>query len=141
MEAPEPLSARAFRFARATLVGGGATLADIFVFTSCVRLIDMAPAAARFPALIAGACVQFFGNRSFTFRASAGSLSTQATLFVLFESIGLGLNWLLFRALLPPLRFLPSELVTFIASFAIFVSFNYPLRRLVIFKLSPQSSK
>lgn len=141
MQVPETLSARTFRFARATLVGGGATLADILVFATCVRWIDIAPAGARLPALIAGACVQFFGNRSFTFRASAGSLRTQATLFVLFESIGLGLNWLLFRLLLSPLRFVPPELVTFTASFAIFVFFNYPLRRLVIFRLRAENSQ
>ncbi|HYO93962.1 MAG TPA: GtrA family protein [Polyangiaceae bacterium] len=136
----ESLSVRAWRFVRATIVGGGATLADFSIFTTCVRLADVAPAAARVPALMVGACVQFFGNRTFTFRARAGSLSRQAKWFLLFESIGLGLNLLLFRLLLSLLGFLPAEAVTFIASFAVFVGFNYPLRRLVIFKVPSERS-
>jgi putative flippase GtrA len=126
---------RALRFGRALIVGGGATLTDFSVFSTCVRAIDMAPASARLPALLAGACVQFFGNRSFTFHAQAGSLSRQAKLFVLFEAVTLALNWTLFQLLLPRLDFLPPELVTFAGTFIVFVSFAYPMRKLVIFKL------
>src|SRR5688572_18812864 len=97
---PEPFVDRVLRFGRALVVGGGATLTDISIFTACVRAIDLAPATARVPALLAGACVQFFGNRTFTFRARAGSLTRQAKLFLVFEALAFGLNWATFRFLL-----------------------------------------
>jgi putative flippase GtrA len=126
---------RALRFMRALVVGSGATLTDFSVFTTCSRALGLSPTSARLPALLAGACVQFIGNRSFTFRAQAGSLRRQALFFVLFETLGLGLNWTLFRLLLPRLGWLPPELVTFVASFTVFVAFNYPLRKWIIFRL------
>jgi putative flippase GtrA len=132
---PETLFDRLFRFGRALVVGGGATLTDISIFTACVRALGVAPAIARVPALLAGACFQFFGNRSFTFRAAAGSLTRQAKLFLAFEAVALVLNWATFRVLLEYLTFLPAELVTFVASFLVFVGFAYPMRRHVIFKL------
>jgi putative flippase GtrA len=135
LPAPEPWLSRAWRFGRALIVGSGATITDFSVFTACVRAIGIGPAEARLPALLAGACFQFFGNRSFTFRAQAGNLSRQARLFVLFEAVTLGLNFGLFRLLLPRLPWLPPELVTFIGTFVVFVAFAYPIRRLVIFKL------
>ena len=131
----EPLIARVYRFGRALIVGSGATITDFSVFTACVRALGIAPAEARLPALLAGACFQFFGNRSFTFRAQAGSLSRQARWFVLFEAAALALNFGLFRLLLQRLPWLPPELVTFIGTFVVFVTFAYPMRRLVIFKL------
>ena len=135
--AGEPLLTRALRFVRALIVGGGATLTDFSVFATCSRAFGLSPASARLPALLAGACVQFVGNRSFTFRAQAGSLRRQALFFVAFESLGLVLNWTLFRLLLSRLGWLPPELVTFVASFLVFVAFNYPLRRWIIFRLPP----
>jgi putative flippase GtrA len=116
-------------------VGSGATLADFSVFTACVRALDVAPASARLPALLTGAFVQFFGNRSYTFRAQAGRLSRQALLFAGCEAVALGLNFATFQALLGPLSFLPPELVTFAGTFVVFVCFAYPMRRLVIFAL------
>src|SRR5262245_56949461 len=116
---------------RALVVGSGATLADFSVFTACVRAADIAPAQARLPALLCGACVQFFGNRSFTFRAQGGSLTRQGLLFLFFETATLGLNFATFRALLPRLSFIPPELVTFVGTFLVFVGFAYPMRKLV----------
>lgn len=126
---------RVLRFARALVVGSGATLVDFSLFTTCIRLIGMTPTAARLPALCAGASVQFFGNRSFTFRAQAGSLSRQARFFVAVELAALAMNYLLFRWLVPKVTFLPAELVSFVGTFVVFVTFAYPMRRLVIFKL------
>jgi len=131
----EPLLERALRFGRALIVGSGATLTDFSIFMTCVRAIDIAPATARVPALLAGACVQFLGNRTFTFRARAGSLSRQALLFLTFEALGFALNWTTFRVLLDRITFLPPELVTLLASFLVFVGFSYPIRRRIIFKL------
>jgi len=131
----ERLTDRALRFARALIVGSGATLVDFSLFTTCIRLIGMTPTAARLPALCAGASLQFFGNRSFTFRAQAGSLSRQARLFVAVELAALLMNYFLFRWLVPKVTFLPPELVSFVGTFVVFVTFAYPMRRLVIFKL------
>jgi putative flippase GtrA len=132
---PETRWVRLLRFGRALVVGSGATLTDFSVFTTCVRGIGMAPASARLPALIAGACFQFFGNRSYTFRARAVSLSRQAWLFLVAEGITLGLNLTLFRVLLRHIRHVPPELVSFLGTFLVFVGFAYPVRRLVVFRL------
>ncbi|HTV25716.1 MAG TPA: GtrA family protein, partial [Polyangiaceae bacterium] len=118
---PEPFLQRAWRFGRALIVGSGATLADFSVFSTCVRAIGMAPSAARLPALITGACVQFFGNRSFTFRAQAGSLTRQAWLFLLAEAITLGLNWTIFHLLVTHVSGVAPELLSFAGTFITFV--------------------
>ena len=108
---------------------------DFSIFTTCVRAIDMVPAHARLPALIAGACVQFVGNRSFTFRAQAGKLSRQMQLFLVAEVITLALNWSIFQLLLTRIRGLPPELVSFLGTGLVFLLFAYPVRKLVIFKV------
>ena len=135
MSEAERLSERLLRFARALVVGSGATIIDFSLFTTCIRLVGMTPTAARLPALCAGASVQFFGNRSFTFRAQAGSLSRQARLFVVVELATLVMNYCLFRWLVPRVPILPPELLSFVGTFVVFVTFAYPMRRLVIFKL------
>jgi putative flippase GtrA len=135
----EPLLPRALRFARALIVGGGATIVDVSVLTTCIRVAGLAPTSARLPALIAGASVQFFGNRTFTFRAQRGSISRQAKLFVAAELVALALNWSIFRVVAPRVTFLPPEIVSFFGTFIVFVAFAYPMRRLVIFRLSHPS--
>jgi putative flippase GtrA len=131
----EPLSQRFYRFARALVVGSGATVVDFSIFTTCIRLIGVAPTSARLPALMAGATVQFLGNRTFTFRAQAGSITRQAKLFLLAELVTLGFNWTIFSVLATRIHSVPPEIVGFLGSFIVFVSFAYPLRRLVIFRL------
>ena len=135
MAEPESLLTRALRFGRAVIVGSSATLADFSIFTTCVRLLGVAPTTARVPALVAGACCQFFGNRSFTFRAQAGNLSRQARLFVLAEGVTLALNYGTFRLLARSVPSLAPELVSLAGTFVVFVTFAYPVRRLVIFRL------
>lgn len=131
----ESLVTRAWRFGRALIVGSGATLTDFSVFTTCVRAIDLAPTTARLPALIAGACVQFLGNRTFTFRAQSGSLSRQLKFFLIAEAITLALNWSVFSFLIARITALPPELVSFLGTFLVFISFAYPVRRLIVFRL------
>src|SRR5687767_12701832 len=113
----EPLVARAFRFSRALIVGGCATAGDFAVLTTLVRLVGVDPAWARAPALMTGACIQFLGNRSFTFRATAGRMSRQAKLFLVFESVTLAMNWLLYQGLLKALPMLPPEVLSFMGTF------------------------
>lgn len=123
------------RFGRALVVGSGATLTDFSVFITCVRGLGMAPTSARLPALVAGACFQFFGNRSYTFRARAGSLSRQACLFLVAEGVTLALNLGVFRLLVQHVHGFPPELVSFLGTFVVFVGFAYPMRRLIVFRL------
>ena len=135
MSEGERLSIRALRFGRALIVGSGATLVDFSLFSTCIRLIGMTPTAARLPALCAGASVQFFGSRNFTFRAQAGSVARQARFFVVAELLTLLLNFSVFSWLVPRVPGLAPELVSFAGTFVVFVAFAYPMRRLVIFKL------
>jgi putative flippase GtrA len=131
----EPVLQRLLRFGRAVVVGSGATIADFSVFEACVRGIGMAPGAARLPALLTGACLQFFGNRTYTFRAQAGNLSRQAWLFTLAEGITLALNLGTFHVLVTRLSGVPPELLSFLGTFVVFVVFAYPVRRWVIFRV------
>jgi putative flippase GtrA len=132
---PEPVRARAFRVSRALIVGAVATACDFTVLTTLVRLASVDPAWARAPALAVGGLIQFLGNRSFTFRAQAGPVSRQARLFLLFESVTLGMNWLLYEGLLKLLPQVAPELLSFLGTFIVFIGFNYPMRKNVIFKL------
>jgi len=131
----EPLAERALRFVRALVVGSGATIVDFSVLTACIRVADIAPTSARLPALVAGASVQFFGNRTYTFRAQRGSISRQAKLFLVAELTALAMNWSIYQFLVRRIQFVPPEIVSFMGTFAVFVGFAYPLRRLVIFRL------
>ena len=130
----ESIWERAYRFVRALIVGSGATALDFVILTSCIRVVGLAPTVARVPALVAGASFQFFGNRTFTFRAQAGSASRQAKLFVGAELVALVLNYSAFRWLVPRATMLPPELVSFAGTFVVFVAFAYPMRKLVIFR-------
>lgn len=137
----EPVFDRAWRFVRALIVGSAATLADVLVLTVCIRLLHLSPTLARLPALLVGAHVQFFGNRTFTFRAHHGQLTRQAKLFAFAESSALLANWAVFSYLAPRLQtYIPPEIASFIGTFIVFVSFSYPMRRLVIFKLTPEEA-
>ena len=126
---------------RALIVGSAATLADVSVLTTCVRLIGLSPVVARLPALLVGATVQFFGNRTFTFRAQHGRVTRQAKLFFFAESAALLSNWAVFSFIAPRVRaHIPPEIASFIGTFIVFVGFSYPMRRLVIFKLRPDET-
>ena len=135
--ASEPLARRLWRFARAAIVGSGATLADFTIFETGTRLLGITPSVARLPALVTGACFQFFGNRSFTFRAQTGSLTRQAWLFLVAEAITLGLNWSVFHVLVTRVQGAPPELLGIVGTSLTFVGFAYPVRRLVVFRLPP----
>ena len=80
--------------------------------------------------------MQFVGNRVYTFRAQAGSLSRQAKWFVAAELLTLAFNWLLFRLLAAHVGGVAPELLSFAGTFLVFVIFAYPMRRLVVFKVS-----
>jgi putative flippase GtrA len=131
----EPWIQRALRFGRALIVGSGATIVDFSVLTTSIHVVGLAPAAARVPALLAGASVQFFGNRTYTFRAQRGKITRQARLFLVAEVAALVMNFCIYRALVPRITFVPPEIVSFLGTFLVFVLFAYPVRKLVIFRV------
>lgn len=134
---PETWLTRAYRFGRAIIVGSGASTCDFIVLTTLVRVVGVAPSHARLPALLAGACVQFVGSRRFTFRARAGRLSRQLKLFLMAEAVTLTLNWSVFQLLLRYVKGVPPELLGLVGTGIVFLTFAYPMRRLVIFRLPP----
>lgn len=89
--------ARLATFARSALTGGAATLVDLGVVAFAVGILRVPAAAANVPALLAGAVVQFVGNRRFAFRAQGGDVRRQAALFALSEAVTLLLNGLLYH--------------------------------------------
>jgi len=123
------------RFGRALLVGGSANLLDIGLLAACLRWLLLPATSARLIALACSGALQFFANRSFAFRAQAGSLPRQAALSLGVEAASLLLNWWVFRSLVPLAGPLPLELLGFAISCTVFVSFTYPLRRSVVFKV------
>jgi putative flippase GtrA len=122
-------SQRLLTFARSALAGGAATLVDLGVIATAVGLFHVSPRAANVPALLAGAVVQFFGNRCFAFRAQEGSLPRQAALFVLAEAITLGLNGVLYHAVVThvALGAAGAVIVRALTTNAVFVLWSYPV--------------
>ncbi|MBX3192352.1 MAG: GtrA family protein [Labilithrix sp.] len=123
-----------FRVLRALLAGGAATLADLAVLALLVSVAGIDPRLANAPALLAGGVVNFLGNRHFAFRATAGSLARQATLYTLVEIIALALNGVLFDVVMRVAgghvawAYVAVRLAT---SHAVFLGWSYPLWRLV----------
>jgi putative flippase GtrA len=92
---------------------------------------------ARVVGLVAGGVVLFFGSRSFAFRAQSESAGPQAKRFVVSELIGFPLNVVVFRLLLWLLPALAPELVSLLANFALFLTYYYPVRNLIVFRANP----
>src|SRR5262245_20497151 len=85
-------SRRLWAFSRSALTGAAATLIDVVVLATAVGLLGVSARAANVPALLAGAVVQFVGNRNWAFEARAGSLRRQLLLFTVVEALALALN-------------------------------------------------
>jgi len=117
------------------VVGSGATTVDFIVLSTLIRLADVAPTVARLPALMCGATVQFFGSRTFTFRAQRGNVCRQALIFAACEAAGIAMNFGLFRLIQPHITILAPEIVSFMVNALVLVSWAYPMRKLVIFRL------
>jgi putative flippase GtrA len=129
--APKPsLVSRFMRFLRSSLVGIVATAADFTVLEVCMRLLHLEAGTSKIFAFLVGLSVQFFGNRSFAFHATGGSMRRQVLLFCLVESVALTLNWALFRQLVNRAR-LPIEIANFLVTFVVYVGFSYPAWRIV----------
>jgi putative flippase GtrA len=124
--------ARAATFLRSALTGGAATLVDIGVIAFAVGVLGASPQAANVPALLAGALVQFFGNRHFAFRAQ-GSIARQATLFAGAEAVALALNAALYHAVAVavPLGAAGAVVARAVTTNLVFVIWSYPVWRRV----------
>lgn len=142
MSAPGPnlsqFRASALRFGRSLVVGGGGTALDFAAFTLALRVLQLDATWSRVIGLCAGGVLLFFGSRSFAFRAQDESAALQARRFVVAELIGFPLNVLVFRLLLRALPAVPAELLTLLANFALFVTYYYPVRSLVVFRSRPR---
>ena len=116
-------------FARSLLTGGAATLVDLGVIAAAVGLLHLTPSAANAPALLAGAAVQFFGNRRFAFR-SRGPLGRQAALFAASEVVTLALNFLLYQLVVtrvPRLGPAGAVLARAVTTNLVFLLWSYPV--------------
>ena len=125
-------------FARSALAGAAATLTDLSVLAVLVGLLGVSARHANVPALLAGAAVQFVGNRHFAFRARSGSLRRQLFWFGVVEVGTLLLNGLLYDvgARSMSLGALSAVALRAVISFAVFVCWSYPLWRRV-FRVPP----
>ena len=116
-------------FARSALTGGAATGVDLGVIAFAVGLLHVSPAAANAPALLAGAVVQFFGNRHFAFRGQGGSLARQAGLFAVTELVTMALNFLLYHLVVTHVALGPAGAVVAraVTTNLVFVLWSYPV--------------
>ncbi len=127
-----PLLARLGTFLRSAIAGGAATLVDLGVLAFAVGVLHVTPTAANAPAAVAGAVVQFFGNRSFAFK-SKGPLAQQASLFAAAELVTIALNLMLFQlvATHAPLGVGGALLARVVTTNLVFVLWSYPVWRRV----------
>jgi len=126
--ADAPLASRVATFVRSALAGGAATAVDLAVLAVAVGLLHVPAPLANGPAALAGAVVQFFGNRGFAFR-SKGPLGKQAALFAAAEAVTLFLNVTLFQLVATrwPLGVAGALVARAVTTNLVFVSWSYPV--------------
>jgi putative flippase GtrA len=117
------------RLFRAGLAGLFATGADLLVLSTLVTLAHWTPRAANVPALFVGGVVNFIGNRGYAFRARQGNVAKQAVGFSAVELVALGLNGVLYDAVL---RLFPGWgrlfwLVRLATTHLVFLCWSFPL--------------
>jgi putative flippase GtrA len=132
--------ASALRVGRSVLVGGAATLIDLGVLALLVEVAHLPATAANVPALLVGALVQFLGCRYFVFEAGAADLRKQAGGFAAVEVATLALNGLAFHALVAGLH-VPYAAARPLGTFLVFISFSYPMWRLVFGAARPARAR
>jgi putative flippase GtrA len=132
---------RLWRFVRSLVVGGGGAVADFASLTFCLRVLELSANTSRLVGLVLGAFVLFFGSRSFVFRAESGNAKRQALLFVIFELLGLPINLAAFAATVELITFVPPEIVSLLANFIVFVTYHYPVRAGVVFRVSRRAAR
>ena len=123
------LSSRLATFARSALTGGAATIVDLAVIALAVGVLHAPARAANVPALLAGAIVQFVGNRHFAFRAGGGDAKRQAILFALSEAVTMLLNGVLYHAVTTQMTLGPmgAVIARAVTTNVVFVLWSYPV--------------
>jgi putative flippase GtrA len=133
VRAREALAERLRCYARSVFVAVWAGALDIGVLALCIHGLSIAPLASRALAIVLSGYVAFVGNRSFSFRAQAGSAPAQARRFALTELLALPLNLLAFRLCGHCMPSAAPELVGLAANALVFAAFLYPMRRSFVF--------
>jgi putative flippase GtrA len=133
-----PLRERILRFVRSLFVGAWASAFDFAVLLLCIRWLELNATLARVIALVLSGVVLFFGSRSYAFHAQSGSISRQARLFVASEVLGALLNLGAFQLLVSHLPVIPPEALSQLANFLVFLTFYYPMRAFVVFRVAPR---
>lgn len=101
------------------------------VLAFAIGVLGVSARWANLPALVAGAAVQFLGNRHYAFDAARGPLGRQAGLFVLSELVtialnGVGYDWLARTISLDTTGALVARAAI---SFSVFALWSYPIWR------------
>ena len=118
------------RFPKTVVVGGIATLSDMFTLAFLVKVLHFLPKNANIPSLIVGSSVQFIGNRNVVFKAKQGAIGRQIVEFIASEIGAMTLNAVGFYFVVTrtQISFLIARpLVTAI----VFICFSYPLWKVV----------
>jgi len=116
---------------RSLSVGASATVVDLALLGLLIGALDLTPRAANVPALLAGAGLQFFGNRHFAFHAGRGRLGRQLLWFSLSEAVTLGLNALLYDLVAARVALLAWQAMALrlAVSAVVFGAWSYPVWR------------
>lgn len=132
-----PVWAEALKFARSLIVGSLGTAIDFAVLSLGLRVFHLDATWARAAGLCVSAAALFIGSRSYVFRARSESAARQARRFVVAELVGFPLSIAAFRALVGFFPHVTPELLGLLANFGLFVSYYYPVRRLIVFRAPP----
>lgn len=134
------MRARLMCFARSMVVGFWANVLDFALLVLCLRWLHVEATSSRVIALLVSGALTFVASRTFAFRAQAGSAQQQAGRFLVAELLSLPLNLLSFQLCSAAAPHAIPELVSFVANGLVFVSFSYPVRKLLVFGASAGSA-
>src|SRR5439155_1550958 len=114
------------RIGRSSLVGIVATVADLAVFETCLRLLGLNATLSKGFAVAIGTTVQFVGSRTFAFRAQRGRLVRQIRWFILVEVLGFAFTVVVAHLLF---RFapIPREISSLLSGSIVYFGFSYPI--------------
>lgn len=118
------------RFTKTVVVGLVASLVDLLCLVVLVEFLGVSKDGANVPSLIAGASIQFLGNRHVVFKSTHKKALPQIIKFTIAELASLALNALGFH-LLVVYSPVPYPLIRPLVTFIVFVGFSNPLWRKV----------
>lgn len=120
------------------LAGVVVTLVDLGALALLVQWVGLTPRQANLPSLILGSMVQFFSHRHLVFLgALKGQFSRQASLFVVSEILGVGLNAVIFHVMVEWMS-ISYIAVRPICAALVYFGFSFPLWRW-IFRVDPSA--